>query len=508
MGFDSNYVVRTGDLGSDGDTDVYLSPLSTGTGNVGEFILENDSGAFTLDTNPTLTELGAAQSWSVSTQLKVDLEDVNVDGVWDAAVTGIEGSIDDAVDQIVISGGTKGAAPTGLIAVDADLKNFFGSVKPWYNNLSYYDTTVAVGSWILHNATSAEDNYNSYWLDCLAKWGYCQYRDGTLSALYGSETACIRAIVAIQALTSHDFTLEVDGERHPQPLSVVCNISWRAYFGRVITELSGKNFSLVPMDAIEQVADFVKIWEAGQNGFEVEDLADVLEDVLGITIGGFDFSGIDRDDLDAPNEQRVFEVEQGLFAIWRLFGQGVGNQAEDPDFDRDSDTVYVTRRRVRFGGINWSLRDSWWHTALEYTYPTADLVANFHNPTIAAYNESGLLVSRRNDPSERGNEVVASVTSTRHATPVALWGALVRADKNYRNCLPFVDYDFPIDGDDDDAHNSNGYVAGILNFVGAAPIAALGTYTLGNDLVPDSEFRGCATRNNPARNASTSSYGD
>ena len=395
-------------------------------------------------------------------------------------MTGIEGSIDDAVDQIVISGGTKGAAPTGLIAVDADLKNFFGSVKPWYNNLSYYDTTVAVGSWILHNATSAEDNYNSYWLDCLAKWGYCQYRDGTLSALYGSETACIRAIVAIQALTSHDFTLEVDGERHPQPLSVVCNISWRAYFGRVITELSGKNFSLVPMDAIEQVADFVKIWEAGQNGFEVEDLADVLEDVLGVTIG------TESD----PDGERLRDVHQALLNIFTLLGQGDGNQSPDAELAREADAVYVTRRRVVGGLPSWAMAELDWHAALEYTYPTANRVANFHNPTISAFAMNGKVVALRNHPSDRNNIPVGAVTSTRHLTGTQLWLALIESDRNYRECPPYVDYDNP-GLDTENQYNSNGYIAAIVDSVGATHTSPLGDHFLGDDPVPSSEFLEC-----------------
>ena len=110
VGFDGTYVARAGDLGSDGDTDIYLSPLAVGTGHVGEFILRNDAGEFVLHTSPTVAELAAAQTWLVSTQLIVILEDVNVDGVWDAHVGGVSGTAGfaGAVDPIVIAPASAG----------------------------------------------------------------------------------------------------------------------------------------------------------------------------------------------------------------------------------------------------------------------------------------------------------------------------------------------------------------------------------------------------------------
>ena len=102
-GFDETYIIRTGDLGMDGDTDIYLSPLAIGTGNVGEFILENESGTFELNNTPDTMDLAAAQQWTESTSLELRVGDINMDGVRDAYVKGITGSISDAVDQFVIS---------------------------------------------------------------------------------------------------------------------------------------------------------------------------------------------------------------------------------------------------------------------------------------------------------------------------------------------------------------------------------------------------------------------
>ena len=65
-----------------------------------------------------------------------------MDGVRDAFVTGITGSIAEAVDQIVKSSKTVGADPTDLIAVDSKLKSFFNWVMRWYDDPDSFDAAV------------------------------------------------------------------------------------------------------------------------------------------------------------------------------------------------------------------------------------------------------------------------------------------------------------------------------------------------------------------------------
>ena len=82
--------------------------------------------------------------------------------------------------------------------------------------------------------------------------------------------------------------------------------------------------------------------------YRVEDLADVLEAIVGVTIGGYDFSHVDNDDLDEADEQQVYEVHQALLNIWALLGER--------GRDRTTDTVYVTKRpRGRLGVARTSL---------------------------------------------------------------------------------------------------------------------------------------------------------
>ncbi len=472
VGFDSTYVVRTGDLGSDGDTDVYLSPTATGTGNVGEFILENDSGTFTLDTSPTLTELAAAQSWTVSTQQSIVVEDVNVDGVWDAYVTGIEGNIDNAVNQIVISPKTRSAVPTGLVAVDADLKSFLTSVKAWYQDLDYFDETLTLNTYVVYDVVSSPPPAELM-RDCRDAYEDCRSLEGGLLHHYSSRLECFVSLIENTSLFLSLLTQEVS-------LESFCDEPGWSVFGVLQNTITVKDLSSVREGVIFDVAKFINIWESGSPTFEVEDLADVLEDVLGIQI-----VGQDEDTCVGGAVQRVCEIHQALLNVWALLG---GENAEEPDENadiivREPNTVYVTRRRV--GGLGWLTVDFAWHAALEYTYP----ILNSYKPTIAAYEEGEKLVSRRNDISERNNLVSGTVTSPRHLTPVQLWLALVESERNYDSCppLPYA-YFAPVD-EPRDRRNSNGFVAGIINSVQGSTAAPISTYWLGNYPVPLARFQ-------------------
>ena len=457
-GFDSSYLVRSGNLGPDTDTDVYISPLAVGSGNVGEFILRNVGGTFTLESTPSTTDLAAAQQWTPSTQFEVRVEDINLDGTADAYVKGISGTISNAVDQIIVSSTTAGAAPVSIVSVDSDFKNFFTPIMAWYANPSHFDTRIITeGAWVLATATDIPALYTIAESTCIARWGNCRSRDGTLTSYYGSETDCVFALLAM-GLTPTDIA------GNPISRTVFCNRSVKAYFSVVVTTRTVRSFA----GQLQKMAEFVTIWEAGEDRYGVEDLADVLEAVVGVMIGGYDFSHVENDDLDEADEQRVYEVHQALLNIWALLGER--------GRDRTTDTVYVTKRRV--GGLGW-LEHRWnWHAALEYTYPTF----LGHNPTIAAYSEGGIetgrLVRRRNDISERNNMTAGTVSSTVYVTAASLWPALVASDRKYCDNLDYYDprEDDPIQ---EDEYNSNGYAAGIINSVSGTTDAPISSYFLG-----------------------------
>ena len=430
--------------------------------------MKNVGGSFTLETSPTVTELAAAQSWPLATQLEIVFEDVNVDGVWDAFVTGVTGSsgFGGAVDQIVVAPRTVGGAPTGLVAVDGDMKSFFESVMAWYKDLGHFDTTVTVGTEVLDQATTATDDTGrlaELLGRCVAKWGACTYWKGTLAAYYGSVDACVLALASLgKVFKKHDGSFV--------PRSEGCVTDLGAYFGIVAEEFTAKDFGDVAAGAVDHVANFVHVWEAGGESYEIEDLADVLEvDVLGIPIGGI-------------FEDRLEEIQQGLFNLYALIGtSGRGNP------DNPANKVRVTKRRVR--NFEWAIIWMNWHAALELLVAETYGMQNYSNPTIAAYEQSGKLVAKRNDPSERNNLLAGTVTSPA-ANFISAWVEFAEADRNYTACLPHVNYDFP-PGDDENAHNSNGYIAGIISAVNAVTDAPLSRYFLGSDLVPNAEFLDC-----------------
>jgi len=474
VGFDSKYVVRTGDLGSDGDTDIYLSPLATGTGNVGEFILRNDKGTIALETGPSAAQLASAQTWAVSTQLEIALEDVDVDGVWDAYVSGIAGApstakFKGAVDQIVVSPTSSGAGPTGLVTVDADLKSFIESVMAWYSDTTHFDVTLAAGTKYFYGGAFAPNAIPVYRAGCYAQFGYCNEYVGLMSDFFGSEALCVTTLLSQGHLDAR----------------IGCNTSGTHFYVTLAASLTRRDISNVSLE----VAKFVTIWEAGESRFQVEDLADVLEDVLGITIGGYDFSGIGNEDLDDSIEQRIFEVHQSLLNIYALIGaQGRGN------LDIPANKVLVTKRRVvlpRLGlGKRWSWGIDWadendWHAALEY--PLVETYNELsHNPTIAAYQRSDKLVSERNHISERNNLFAGTVTSSALANMATIWIALVDKERNYCNDL---DYAFPSTSPpEQDEYNSNGFAAGIIASIVATTDAPIRTFYLGNRPLPSSEF--------------------
>ena len=462
-GFDESYIIRAGDLGSDGDTDIYLSPLAIGSGNVGEFIIRNDSGTFVLDNTPSTTNLATAQQWTESTTLYLVIEDINSDGVADAYVKGITGSITNAVDQFVVSAATAGAAPTALIAVDSRFRDFFTAVMAWYQDFDHFDITTSSRTWVIHSATDVEAAYNSLSQECITKWGQCATYDGTLTTYYNGLNACV------VALASQGFAATENGR--PVSRAQACGFSWRAFFGVVEQGVTITDFTEVPVSA----AEFIAIAENEHDVYEIEDLADVLESALGIEIGKI---------ASPTEEQRDFEINNALLSVWN----GINRQRSRPS---DSYQVYLTKRRPMLFGLE-NLRNDFWHAALEYS-----LSRNIFVPTIAAYARSGegslpslILVSERNDPSEIRNLRVGVLTSSTYPTPLALWGALIESDKNYCDDLP---YSFS-EASEATGYNSNGFINGIITSVngtvtGANEANPVRRFFLGYRAVPTTEFQ-------------------
>ena len=403
-----------------------------------------------------------------------------MDGVWDAFVTGISGAsgFGGAVDQIVVSPDTAGGKPTGLVAVDADLKSFVDSVMSWYQDTRHFDTPVTAGGLVFVGAsTTVSSRLATIAGRCDDRFGLgnCTTLMVNLADHFGSVGACV-VEMAVHGFTFYDSAGNIVSR------AAGCLLTVWAIFGIVRDEMTVKDYGSVPEGAAEQVADFVRIWEAGEPDYQVEDLAVVLEDVLGIPIGGYDFSDTSHDDLDEPTEQRIFEVHQGLLNINALFGREGRRYADD----YSAGNVIVTKRRV--GGAGWLEADSAWHMALEWTALEEYPALMDANPTIAAYLRGMLqLKSERNHPSERNNKFVGIVSSTDPSVSAFMWLALVESDRKYRSC-PALGYALSRGDTSVGKYNSNGFIAGIINSIGATTNAPLDSFYLGDVPVPSGHF--------------------
>ncbi len=96
-GFDGSYTARTGDLNSDGRTDIYLRHSKTVAVPVGdvevpiqirsdvdEFVLQQTStGEFNIVSSLSGTQLTAVRQWAVQPAIALTTRDLNMDGAYD-----------------------------------------------------------------------------------------------------------------------------------------------------------------------------------------------------------------------------------------------------------------------------------------------------------------------------------------------------------------------------------------------------------------------------------------
>lgn len=158
-GFDGRYSVRTGDLNSDGRTDIYLrymprvvlipvgntqAPIPIPS-DVGEFVLQqNSSGDFTLLTSLTSTQKNTVNQWATQAAISILTKDYNLDNVVDILLKGIGAVISGAHNVIVYASSTKGAPPSVVANVNASLTQFITDVGGFSDNPNYFASGVSV----------------------------------------------------------------------------------------------------------------------------------------------------------------------------------------------------------------------------------------------------------------------------------------------------------------------------------------------------------------------------
>lgn len=474
-GFDRHFIVKSGDLQSDGDVDIFLQhraplvfvsvggisvPIALAQSDVSPFVLRNTGGAYELEQAPTAAELVAARQWSESDSIEVLVGDITADSSLDALIDISDGTIG-APDQFIISSSIEDSPPIALRAVDQPFEDFFDAVKNWYDDGSHYDVTLQIGAEVPHSGTSSSANHAAFLAACEAKWGDCDVYYGYLSDVLGGLSECIYATLA-----------------HGINPDIACYLLGWHFIGVLQQSHTVQDFSSAPIEA----ARFISLAEnPGQS--TIEDLADVLEDVLQTTIGGLNFDDVETDETDEAIERRDREILDSLLAGWRLlYARGAIEKLGTPG------TIYVTKRRVVVSRIlnRWQeFNDQNWHVALNYVPKTFEPTGVTPVRVIAAYQDDDLLVSKWNDPSELNNEIVGALESQVFNSTASLWAALIKSDINYDGQLPYNWPPTSVPG----AYNSNGFAAGIIDSVYGDIIGgSISGFFLGDKPVPVTEF--------------------
>jgi hypothetical protein len=451
-GFDDRYTALKGHFNNDGFLDIYLkhnpnivfvnvggivTPIVTAPRDVGEFVLQtNGSASFAVE--PATRSEISAKSWQ-ATSISVREGDFNIDGAVDVMVKGVTSEITSGVDQLVFASATSGAIPIHLTEFTGGIVTFFSDLLNLYHDLTYFDDTMEIGSEILVSGTNIPGNYAAHLLACEALYDDCVYRDVNLQSWYAGFGQNCDVVVL-------NFGLDPD--------LGWCVVSVARFFWGVLEEeIDIKNFGQTTL----AVAQFVRANDGVANDdSKVDELADILEVVVGVAIGGEDFGDVFEaggDDFDDVIEQNVFQIMAILTRIWRTF---------EPK--RSYLNVYATSHRLfEVGSVYGILGPK--HLALEHP-------AQFGPKTIlSAFPDRNWLdpaaeLHAYTNSTRDFNNVMEGIVTPPLGEPVsAFFIRMVAAHLKYPNCLPYA-----LNPEEDPGeYNSNGYVRGLIDAVDGFP---------------------------------------
>jgi hypothetical protein len=156
-GFDDRYTVATGDLNSDGQTDIYLKyqpriaiidadgiaiPIAVARRLVGEFALLNQGNGTFARHALSAAELALVKQWPQG-DLRLRVRDMNFDGNQDVQIEEFSDSADttlsSAFDVMVFASATEGAQPAQVASMTPDKAEFFAQAFAWSLDPSWFD---------------------------------------------------------------------------------------------------------------------------------------------------------------------------------------------------------------------------------------------------------------------------------------------------------------------------------------------------------------------------------
>jgi hypothetical protein len=410
------YEARYGDGNGDGRTDILVNRTGggmSGDGTIETVLLLQGAGAQFTSSVPSSSLASVAKTWPAA-PVQVVLQDFNVDGFADVLLKGVANVVGGAANQIVYAPArTYAYQPRGVRAVDAGLKKFTANALDYFADSSYF----------ANNAPTVVYYYEFAYQYCIPDYSYEWY--GSMSCYW---------IVTYYPYAVQDYSV----------------FDSRAV-GTWTTESAIQNGSVARAQGVSTIKQS-------------------YEGVLGVSIGGRDFSGMigEQGSFDDPT------YRWGLEAFLAVLGIATANADElEPkrNLARRPDTVYITGRRVLgFLPI---------HTALEYAGST---LSAFDSDASTFGN--GVLVSRPNAPADHPSMMMTLGTVSSTLGAPVYWTRLVTADASYDDNLPYS----PVPSAASSAYNSNGFTHGLVRATAGSPSINLNSYVGGEKPVPGSAF--------------------
>ena len=264
---------------------------------------------------------------------------------------------------------------------------------------------------------------------------------------------------------AHDYTVDNSYFEDNAPTATISfSLLFRSYVWQSIDEdyfgcnyipinfsVSGPDYRVFHSAAVDLAFTVADV----KNGIgTVEDIVFILCEVIGVVIGGMDFSGIlaEDDEFEDPEDQRGYEA----YLVMARLHATLAEDLNPPVAARQQDIVYVTGH-IAYGRSM--------HTAVEYTTPGSSTVVP-HKQWLSAASvkvfNAGKLVSNPKRGTDDENITLSIATSSSYPLPSTHWAALLQADLNYCD-------DANYHGDADpgapatEGYNSNGYTRGLLN---------------------------------------------